>query len=109
MAQAYASETLRHIKGEQMDSDPEDVREVFHAYIKLVEKMRSAKNNANLKSTVDGGLRDISDKNKVTDEYTKKMFKGFTERVKKLEKMLMGSKGGSRRKSRITRRKSRRS
>jgi hypothetical protein len=105
MAQAYASETLRHIKGEQVESDPEDVTEVFNAYIKLVEKMRSAKNHANVKSTVESGLRGISDKNKVTDEYTKKMFKGFTERVKKLEKMLMAAKGGSRR----TRRKTRRS
>jgi len=106
MAQAYASETLRRIKGEQVESDPEEVTAVFNAYIKLVEKMRSAKNHANVKSTVESGLREISDKNKVTDEYTKKMFKGFTERVKKLEKMLVGSHGGSRRK---TRRKTRRS
>ena len=40
-------------------------------------------------------------KNKVEDEYTKKMFKGFTERVKMLEKkMLAENKRGGRRKTR---------
>ena len=101
MANAYASSTLRHIKGEQVDSDPEDIKEVFRAYIKLVEKMRGTKGAAELKAVVHSGLQDISEKNKVEDEYTKKMFKGFTERVKMLEKkMLAENKRGGRRTTR---------
>ena len=101
MANAYTSSTLRHIKGEQMNSDPEDIKEIFSAYIKLVEKMRGTKGAAALKAVVHDGLRDISDKNKVEDEYTKKMFKGFTERVKMLEKkMLAENKRGGRRTTR---------
>jgi hypothetical protein len=84
-----------------MNSDPEDIKEIFSAYVKLVEKMRATKGAAELKAVVHGGLQHISDKNKVEDEYTKKMFKGFTERVKMLEKkMLAENKRGGRRTTR---------
>jgi hypothetical protein len=105
MAEAYASETLREIKGEQMNSDPEDVKALFKEYITLVEKMRKAESKNALKSLVDGGMRNISKKNKIDDEYSKQMFKGFGVRVKKLEKMMMSLLKGGRRTRRKTHRK----
>jgi len=56
---------------------------------------------------VEGGLREISNKSKGLDEFSKKLFKGFTVRVKKLEKMMMASnkKGGARRTKRNNRNK----